>query len=168
MQPFHPHPRHFNPGAATIRLISMKAVIQRVGRAAVSIDGDRVAGIGAGLVVLLGVAAGDDTSDADYVTGKLSRLRIFADEDDRMNLSVSDVGGAILLVSQFTLLASTHRGNRPGFTDAAEPQLAEELYELVATQLRRDGITVETGRFGATMAVELLNDGPVTILLDSR
>ncbi len=146
----------------------MKAVVQRASRASVSVDGETIGSIGAGLVVLLGVAADDAEADADYIAGKLARLRIFPDSRGRMNLSLTDTGGQLLLVSQFTLLASTRKGNRPGFSGAAEPVRAEELYELAADKLRQEGIAVETGRFGAMMAVKLVNDGPVTLLLDSR
>lgn len=131
-------------------------------------DGTTVGEIGAGLLVLLGVASGDGRDDADYVAGKLARLRIFPDGDGRMNHSVQDFGGGVLLVSQFTLLADTSRGNRPGFSGAADPGTAETLYEHVALLMRNQGIDVLTGSFGATMAVELVNDGPVTVTLDSR
>ena len=137
-------------------------------RAAVSVDGERVAAIDAGLLVLLGVAAGDGAGDAAFIAHKLARLRLFADGRGQMNRSVADTGGAILLVSQFTLLADTRRGNRPGFTAAARPETAERLYTEVARHLRHDGLRVETGVFGESMQVELVNDGPVTILLNSR
>ena len=137
-------------------------------RAAVSVDGERVAAIDAGLLVLLGVAAGDGAGDAAFIARKLARLRIFADGRGLMNLSVADIGGAVLLVSQFTLLADTRRGNRPSFTAAAAPETAERLYKEVAQHLRRGGLPVDTGMFGGSMQVELVNDGPVTILLNSR
>ncbi|GBE58158.1 D-tyrosyl-tRNA(Tyr) deacylase [bacterium BMS3Abin01] len=146
----------------------MKALVQRVGRARVTVGGETVGEIGAGMLVLLGVATEDGESDADYIAGKLARLRIFDDSRGRMNLDISRTGGGILLVSQFTLLAETRRGNRPGFTGAAEPRQAVALYELVAGSLRSDGVPVSTGEFGATMSVELVNEGPVTIMLDSR
>lgn len=145
----------------------MKAVVQRVSRARVLVDGAVTSEIGHGLLVLLGVAATDISADAGFIAGKLARLRIFNDEKGLMNLSVSDVGGAVLVVSQFTLLADTRKGNRPGFGRAAEPRLAEKLYEEVVAELRAGGLTVETGRFGAMMEVELVNDGPVTIILES-
>lgn len=146
----------------------MKAVIQRVSEASVKVDGEIVGSIGAGLAVLLGVARGDSPEDAEYISGKLARLRIFADKAGLMNRSVKDVGGAVLLVSQFTLLGSTRKGNRPGFADAAAPELAERLYQDVAAAVTREGITVATGVFGAMMELSLVNDGPVTLLLDSR
>jgi D-tyrosyl-tRNA(Tyr) deacylase len=145
----------------------MKAVIQRVTRASVEVDGRIVGQIGGGLVVLLGVAKGDGDSDARYLVEKLRTLRIFSDEQGKMNRSVADVGGAVLLVSQFTLLGDTSKGRRPGFDRAAPSEEARRLYELVAGELRRVGTVVETGVFATHMRVELLNDGPVTFLLDS-
>jgi len=145
----------------------MKAVVQRVSRARVMVDGAVTGEIGHGLLVLLGVAATDISADAGFIAGKIARLRIFNDEKRLMNLSVSDVGGAVLVVSQFTLLADTRKGNRPGFGQAAEPQLAEKLYEEVVAELGAGGLTIETGRFGAMMEVELVNDGPVTIIVES-
>ncbi len=146
----------------------MRAVIQRVSRASVR-SGDEVLGtIGNGMLVLLGVAAGDEEEDAAYIAGKISRLRIFADAEGRMNLSLPQAGGDVLLVSQFTLLADARKGNRPSFSGAADPVNAERLYLDVADRLRREGIRVETGSFGAMMSVELVNEGPVTIILDSR
>jgi D-tyrosyl-tRNA(Tyr) deacylase len=146
----------------------MKAVVQRVTRAMVRVDGKTVGETGEGMLVLLGVAAGDGEADAEYMAGKLARLRIFEDGAGRMNLDVGQAGGGILLVSQFTLLGDARRGNRPSFTGAAGPELAEELYLRVAELLRESGIPTSTGSFGAMMDVELVNDGPVTILLDSR
>lgn len=146
----------------------MLAVVQRVSKASVSVDGVPVASIGRGLLVLLGVTAGDGTDEAAYVAGKISRLRIFADEQRLMNLSVKDVGGAVLVVSQFTLLADTRKGNRPSFTGAAGPEPAERLYLAFVEDLRRAGLEVQTGVFGETMAVELINDGPVTIIVSSE
>ena len=145
----------------------MKAVIQRVSRARVSVEGEVRAAIGPGLLALVGVAAGDDSRDAAFIAGKIARLRIFADEAGLMNLSVADTGGAALIVSQFTLLGNARKGNRPSFGGAAEPALAEKLYLEVVAELRREGIEVGTGEFGAMMDVELVNDGPVTILLES-
>jgi D-tyrosyl-tRNA(Tyr) deacylase len=146
----------------------MKAVIQRVTRASVEVDEKVVGRIDAGLVVLLGVARGDGDSDVRYLVEKVRTLRIFSDEQGKMNRSVEDVGGAVLLVSQFTLLGDTGRGRRPGFEQAAPPEEAKRLYELAAEELRRAGTRVETGVFAAHMKVDLLNDGPVTLLLDSR
>ncbi|MHB0914669.1 MAG: D-aminoacyl-tRNA deacylase [Thermoleophilia bacterium] len=146
----------------------MRAVIQRVSEASVKVDGETVGSIGAGLAVLLGVARGDTPEDAAYIAGKLTRLRIFADSAGLMNQSVQDVGGAVLLVSQFTLLGSTRKGNRPGFADAAAPEPAERLYREVTAGVTAEGVPVATGVFGAMMELSLVNDGPVTLLLDSR
>ena len=145
----------------------MRAVIQRVSRAAVGVDGALVGEIGAGLLVLLGVAAGDTETDAERLAAKVARLRIFADEAGRFDRSVLDAGGAVLVVSQFTLLADTAKGNRPSFAAAAAPEQAERLYERFAGALRELGLDVGHGVFGATMDVELVNDGPVTIVLDT-
>jgi D-tyrosyl-tRNA(Tyr) deacylase len=145
----------------------MRAVVQRVSRAAVTVEG-RIAGeIARGLVVLLGVANKDRPSDVQYIAGKVRGLRIFPDEDGRMNLSVEDAKGAVLLVSQFTLLGDARKGRRPSFDEAAAPAVAQALYEDVARELRATGLAVATGVFQAEMQVELVNDGPVTILLDS-
>lgn len=146
----------------------MKAVLQRVTRAAVEVDGQVVGRIGAGLLVLLGVAKGDGERDLLYIVEKIQTLRIFADHDGKMNRALGDVGGALLLVSQFTLLGDTTKGRRPGFDLAAPPDEARALYEGTVNRLRAAGVLVETGIFGAHMQVELLNDGPVTFLLDSR
>ena len=146
----------------------MKALLQRASAASVSIDGEEVGRIGRGLVVFVGVAAGDGEKDIDYLVSKIAGLRIFADEDGKFNLSVADVAGALLLVSQFTLMADTRRGRRPGFTDAAPPQQAEALFDSFVEKARATGLEVATGRFQAYMQVELTNDGPVTIMLDSR
>jgi D-aminoacyl-tRNA deacylase len=144
----------------------MRAVVQRVSRAAVRVEG-RVAGeIGAGLLVLLGVAAGDVEGDAARLAEKIARLRIFENADGRFDRSVLDTGGAALVVSQFTLIADTAKGNRPSFAAAAAPDEAERLYEQLCTALRDLGLAVEQGVFGARMDVELVNDGPVTIVLD--
>ena len=144
----------------------MRAVIQRVSRAAVRVDGRVVGEIGAGLLVLLGVAAGDDDVDAERLAGKVARLRIFENDDGRFDRSVHDSGGEVLAVSQFTLIADTAKGNRPSFGEAAAPEEAEHLYERFCAALRDLGVEVETGVFGARMDVELINDGPVTIVLD--
>lgn len=146
----------------------MKAVIQRVSRASVEVDGQIVGQIDAGLLVLLGVAKGDGEPDVQYMVEKLATLRIFGDQQGKMNLSIGEVGGAILVVSQFTLLGDTDKGRRPGFDQAAPPDQARLLYEQVAAWLKSRGLPVETGVFGAHMKVELLNDGPVTFILDSR
>jgi len=146
----------------------MRAVVQRVSRAAVRVEG-RVAGeVGRGLLVLLGVAAGDAEEDARWMADKLAQLRIFVDEGGKMNRSVADVSGGVLLVSQFTLLADARKGNRPSFAAAAAPEAASALYEQVRAALAARGLPVATGVFRAHMEVELVNDGPVTILLDSR
>lgn len=146
----------------------MKAVLQRVTSASVEVDGTVVGKIGTGLLVLLGVAKGDGEADGRYLAEKLRTFRIFSDEQGKMNRSLDDVGGAVLLVSQFTLLGNTANGRRPSFEGAAPPDEAKRLYEQVAADLRASGTLVETGIFAAHMRVELLNDGPVTFVLDSR
>lgn len=146
----------------------MKAVIQRVTRASVRVEGRTVGRIESGLLVLLGVAKGDGETDGRYIAEKIRTLRIFSDEQGKMNCSLSDIGGSVLLVSQFTLLGRTANGRRPSFDAAATPDEAKRLYEGVATGLRAQGIPVQTGVFAAHMQVELLNDGPVTFVLDSR
>jgi D-tyrosyl-tRNA(Tyr) deacylase len=146
----------------------MRAVIQRVTRASVEVDGAIVGKIGPGVLVLLGVAREDGESDARYIADKILGLRIFPDDEGKMNRSLADCGGSVLLVSQFTLLGDTAKGRRPGFDRAAPPELARALYEKVAADLRAQGAPVETGLFGAHMAIELVNDGPVTFVLDSR
>ena len=130
-------------------------------------DGERIAAIGAGLLVLLGVEQGDGRSAADYLADKIAGLRIFEDRQGKMNRSVVDIGGELLVVSQFTLLADCRKGRRPGFTDAAPPELAEPLCQQFVERLQAAGLTVQTGRFQAEMAVDLINQGPVTLLLDS-
>jgi D-tyrosyl-tRNA(Tyr) deacylase len=146
----------------------VRAVVQRVSRAEVRIDGAVVGSCGLGLLVLLGVATGDDREAAVRLAGKLARLRIFPGEDGRFDRSLVDVGGGALVVSQFTLLADTRRGNRPSFTGAAPPAEAAPLVTAFCAALRESGIAVAEGRFGAAMAVELVNDGPVTIVLDTE
>ena len=146
----------------------MRAVVQRVTRASVTIEGDIVGEIGNGFVVLLGVARDDTQSDADYLADKVAALRIFDDEDGRMNLSVRDVGGGVLIVSQFTLYGDVRRGLRPSWSDAAAPEIAEPLYEYFVGKMRESEVHIATGSFRRMMEVELVNDGPVTILLDSR
>jgi D-aminoacyl-tRNA deacylase len=145
----------------------VRALIQRVSSASVSVDGDVVGRIGTGLVVLLGVGRADEDEQADRLADKVSRLRVFDDEQGRMDRSLLDVGGAALCVSQFTLYGDTRRGLRPSFTDAAEPARAERLYEVFCERLRVRGVPVEQGRFGARMAVGLENQGPVTLLLEA-
>jgi D-tyrosyl-tRNA(Tyr) deacylase len=147
----------------------VRALLQRVERASVRVDEREIAGIGPGLLVLLGVGHGDDDATAAALARRMTELRIFRDDDGRTNRSILDVGGAALVVSQFTLYADTARGRRPGFTDAADPALAELLYQQVAAGLRTAGVVdVQTGAFGAEMAVELVNDGPFTIWLDTK
>lgn len=146
----------------------MRAVVQRVTQASVEVEGKTVGEISAGLLVLLGVAEGDSEQDAIYLADKISNLRIFNDADGKMNRSLLDVGGSLLVVSQFTLLGDTRRGRRPSFIEAADPAEANRLYEYFAAEVRRIGPRVETGIFQAMMRVSLINDGPVTILLDSR
>ncbi len=145
----------------------MRALIQRVSRAQVTVDG-RIAGkIGAGLLVLLGVGKTDTNEEADYLAAKVPRLRIFETPDGKMNASVSDIGGALLVVSQFTLFADMRKGRRPSFHDAAPPNVARRLYERFLVSVRQLGIEVQTGQFQAHMEVELVNDGPVTLLCES-
>jgi D-aminoacyl-tRNA deacylase len=145
----------------------MRAVVQRVSSASVTVDGNVTGAIGPGLMVLLGVAATDDESDAAWMAEKIANLRIFQDEEGLMNESVLETGGAILLVSQFTLHGDARKGRRPSFITAAKEPLASDLYERTGTELERLGLTVAYGEFGAMMDVELINQGPVTILLDS-
>ena len=145
----------------------MRAVVQRVSRASVAVGGEVVGEIGSGLLVLLGVSAGDIEADADYLAAKIAGLRIFEDENRKMNRSVADVGGAMLAVSQFTLYGDVRRGKRPSFDDAARPERARELYEYFVALIRRLGLRCETGQFQAMMSVSLVNEGPVTVLLDS-
>ncbi|HEY32637.1 MAG TPA: D-tyrosyl-tRNA(Tyr) deacylase [Dehalococcoidia bacterium] len=146
----------------------MKALLQRVSHASVSVEGEVVGSIGRGLVVFVGVAAGDTEEDVEWLVQKMVGLRIFSDEDGKFNLSALDVKGELLLVSQFTLLASTRKGRRPSFTDAAPPDLAEELFQRYLERSSAAGLRVATGRFQQSMQVEIHNDGPVTIMLDSR
>jgi D-tyrosyl-tRNA(Tyr) deacylase len=146
----------------------MRAVVQRVSRASVTVDGETTGSIADGLLVLLGVALEDGESDADYLADKIAGLRIFEDDDGKMNRSVTDIGGAVLAVSQFTLFGDARKGKRPSFDAAARPERARELYEYFVTRIRTLGLRCETGRFQETMEVELVNHGPVTILLDSR
>ncbi|MEX1042618.1 MAG: D-aminoacyl-tRNA deacylase [Pirellulaceae bacterium] len=146
----------------------MRGVVQRVSEAHVSVDGKIVGRIDRGLVVLLGVAPEDGPEDVRYLVDKTVGLRIFEDDQERMNLSIREIGGAILAISQFTLLGDCRKGRRPGFVAAAPPEQANQLYERYIAEVREQGIVVETGTFRAMMQVHLVNDGPVTMLLDSR
>lgn len=153
-------------GSATLKR-PMRAVVQRVSHASVTVEGRVVGEIGPGLLVLLGVSIRDAEADAGYLADKVAGLRIFEDADGKMNRSVLDVGGAVLVVSQFTLFGDVRRGKRPSFDEAARPEHARELWEFFVAQIRQRGLCCETGQFQAKMSVSLVNDGPVTILLDS-
>jgi D-tyrosyl-tRNA(Tyr) deacylase len=146
----------------------MRAVIQRVKQSSVKTNDEIVGRIGRGLLVLLGVAKGDSVADADYLANKITNLRIFEDEDGKMNRSLLETGGELLAVSQFTLLADCRKGRRPSFIAAAEPEKAIELYEKFVDGVRQKGVGVQTGRFQAMMEVALINDGPVTVIIESR
>ncbi len=146
----------------------MRAVVQRVNEASVTVGGERVGGIGRGLLVYLGAAQGDELKDVQYIAEKVSGLRVFPNDDGRMSLSVADVGGAVLVVSQFTLFGDVRRGKRPSFDGAADPGDAERLYLELVRRLRDKGVPVETGTFRAMMLVQSTVDGPVTIQIDSR
>ena len=145
----------------------MRAVVQRVTQARVLVGHEVVGEIGPGLCVLIGVARGDEPADAERLAGRVARLRIFENEEGRFDWSLVDIGGAALVVSQFTLIADTEKGNRPSFSEAAEPEVADRLYQDFCAALAALGVPVETGVFGARMRVELANDGPVTIVLDT-
>ena len=145
----------------------MRAVVQRVSQCSVDVDGEIVGSIGPGLLVLLGVAKGDEPSAADYLAGKIVNLRIFEDDQGKMNRSLLDVQGEMLVVSQFTLLGDCRKGRRPSFIQAASPEIADRLYLQFVESVREKGLHVETGRFQAMMAVKLINDGPVTLVLES-
>ena len=144
----------------------MKALIQRVKRASVTIDGELYSHIGAGMLVLLGVEKGDTQENADKLAEKLAKLRIYEDENEKMNLSIQDVNGEMLIVSQFTLCGDCKKGTRPSFDNSADPQIAKELYENFIKEVKNYGIKTQTGKFGAMMDVELINDGPVTFMLE--
>jgi len=146
----------------------MRAVVQRVSECRVIVENEVIAKIDQGLLVLLGIAKGDGPVDADYLADKIINLRIFDDENSKMNRSLHEIGAQLLVVSQFTLLGDCRKGRRPSFIDAAGPKEAVELYEYFATQVRRKGILVQTGRFRALMNIALINNGPVTLILDSR
>ena len=145
----------------------MRALVQRVSRASVRVDGATIGSIDGGLLVLLGVTHGDSSAEALFVADKIANLRIFPDDDAKMNRSVLDAGGGVLVVSQFTLYGDTRKGRRPSFVDAAEPSVAEPLVREVVARLRDLGVSTQEGEFGARMDVELVNDGPVTILVES-
>ena len=145
----------------------MRVLLQRVTKAGVQVEGENIATIGSGLLLLLGVAHLDTRDDADWLVEKISNLRIFTDDSDKMNLSVTDIGGEVLVVSQFTLYGDCRKGRRPSFSQASEPALANELYEYFQERLQARGLKVASGRFGAHMEVSLQNDGPVTFILDS-
>lgn len=146
----------------------MRAVVQKVSSSKVTVDEEIVGQINQGLLVLLGVTHDDTSKDVDYMVDKITNLRIFEDENEKMNLSLKDVNGEVLAVSQFTLYGDARRGRRPSFSDAARPEVANPLYEEFVEKVKSQGINVGTGKFGAHMMVDLTNDGPVTILLESR
>ena len=146
----------------------MRAVVQRVSKASVTVAGEITGAIECGFLVLLGVADGDAPSDLDWMVNRIIGLRVFEDAEGKMNCSIQDVGGSMLVVSQFTLLGDCRKGRRPSFVNAARPDVANDVYEQFCDKVRAEGITVETGRFQQHMDVELINDGPVTLLLDSR
>jgi D-tyrosyl-tRNA(Tyr) deacylase len=146
----------------------MRAIVQKVKNANVVVEGEEGSNIDHGLLVFLGVKETDTEKDLDYIKRKIEKLRIFEDENEKMNLSVEDVGGSILLVSQFTLFGDARKGNRPSFVEAAKPEKAEAYYDILVRELQKDGFDVKTGRFQTHMEVSLLNDGPVTIQLDSE
>jgi len=145
----------------------MRALLQRISHASVTVEGEKIGQSGPGLLILICAMQGDSEAQADHLAAKISKLRIFKDEAGKMNKSVKDIGGSALVVSQFTLAADTSRGNRPGFSTAASPDEGNALYEYFAAKLASEGVPVETGEFGADMKVELLNDGPVTIWMEA-
>ena len=145
----------------------MKVVIQRVIKSSVRINNKEVAKIGKGFSILLGISKDDNFEKADYIIKKIYNLRVFSDENDKMNLSIQDINGELLIVSQFTLYADCKKGNRPSFINAATPEEAEKIYEYFINECKKNNLKVETGEFGADMKVELINDGPVTIILEN-
>ncbi len=145
----------------------MRAVVQRVSEASVKVSGNTIGEIGGGVLVFLGVGAGDNDADLKYIADKIMGLRIFSDENDKMNLSVADIGGSVLVISQFTLYGDCRKGRRPNFTSSMEPVAAEQMYNRFVEYIKDQGLDVQCGKFGADMKVSLVNDGPVTILLDS-
>lgn len=155
-------------GADADTIVAMRAVVQRVSKASVTVAGEVVGAIGPGLLLLVGVGDGDDVSDARALATKIAGLRIFPDDEGRMNRSVLDAGGSALVISQFTLFGDVRRGRRPSFTAAAAPEMAEPLVEQFAGLLTAEGVQVATGVFGAKMSVDLVNDGPVTIVIETR
>ncbi|MDY2918796.1 MAG: D-aminoacyl-tRNA deacylase [Anaerococcus sp.] len=146
----------------------MRAVVQKVENSSVSVDGDLISEINKGFMVLLAVKESDTLEDLEYIKRKIAKLRIFEDNEGKLNLSIKDVGGEVLLISQFTLYGDARKGNRPSFIESAKPDKAEEYYEIMIEELKKEGIPVKTGRFQTHMKVALVNDGPVTILLDSE
>lgn len=146
----------------------MKAVVQRVKSASVSINGELFSSVGKGLLVLLGIENSDTLSEAEYISGKLLKLRIFEDENEKMNYSVTDIGGEILIVSQFTLAGSVRKGTRPSFDNAMKPDEAEILYEKFVEMMKQSHLNIKTGKFGAMMEVALINDGPVTFIVEKN
>lgn len=146
----------------------MKAILQRVTQARVEIGDETISQIGPGFLVLLGVAQNDSSKDTDYLVNKIINLRVFEDENGKFNLSIKDIKGSLLIVSQFTLFADTKKGNRPGFTDAAPPDLAERLYNLFIDKCKNTGLNTQSGQFAAHMQISLVNNGPVTIMLNSK
>ena len=144
----------------------MRVLLQRVSRASVSVDGDIVGAINTGYLLLIGVTHGDTEEDARWLANKVAGLRLFSDKQGKMNLSLADVDGSVLVISQFTLYGNARKGRRPSFTDAAPPEVAEPLIDLFSDRLRRFGLSVETGVFGAMMDVSLVNDGPVTLMIE--
>lgn len=146
----------------------MRAVIQKVASASVMVDGDTIGSIGKGLLILLGIKNTDTNQDTDYIVDKTVNLRIFEDSEDKLNLSLNDVKGEILIISQFTLYADCKKGRRPSFTEAAPPEIAKQIYDDTVKKFEQTGLKVETGKFQALMKVNLLNDGPVTIILDTN
>jgi len=146
----------------------MKVVLQRVSKAKVEIENKTVGEIGMGFLILLGIGLYDTEEDVDYLVNKIINLRVFSDQNDKFNLSVKDVKGNLLVVSQFTLFADTKKGNRPGFTNAAPPDLAEDLYNKFVEKCTQTSLNIQTGKFGSNMQINLINSGPVTILLDSK